>query len=188
MIRKIVTIIICIFLTLTIIPLTNIVLAGDEHNPEIEDSRGDVPFGCIDIVSAWFFEDVEDPDYVYTAIKLRNLQYKWILTGYTINWLYNGSIYCVFLTTWGKGNYNICTVIKDGASVQQIIGSCDLENSIVAIKIPKKTIGEPKPGDVLRTPYIFSTYSMLGAMLAPLTPLSDYAPNNLRGNSYIVQY
>ena len=188
MIKKIFIVVLGVLLTITILPITNFVLAGDEDNPEIEDNVGDCPIKNIDIVSAWFFEDSDDPDFVYVAIKVRDLQYTWIVTNYVMYWYYNSTLYFSLLSTWGQGSNSICSIIENGVLLQQIAGSCDLENDVIAMKIPKNAIGDPSPGDLLIRPYAFSRFTMFGGILGPLSPLSDYAPNNRQGKNYVIQY
>ena len=188
MIKKIFTIFICVLLTITILPKTNIVLAGDKDNPEIEDNMGDCPIRAIDIISAWFFEDPQDPDFLYTAIKVRDLKYTWIVTNYVMYWYYNSTLYFSLLSTWGQGSNSLCSIVENGVLLQQIAGSCDLENDVIAMKIPKNVIGDPSPSDLLIRPYAFSRFSMFGGILGPLSPLSDYAPNNRQGKNYNIQY
>jgi hypothetical protein len=81
--RKIIGIFICVLLIGTILPLTAI--AGDEENPEIEDGRNDItgPFSSfippvffedIDIISAWFFENDDQPEYLSVSLKVSKLK------------------------------------------------------------------------------------------------------------------
>ena len=190
MIKKNYTIVVCILFTTMILPWTHIVLAGDEDNPEIEDESGDVPFRFIDIISAWFFEDSEDPDYLYVAIKVRNLQYKQIITGYNFIWTSNGTQYSSLLITWSRGENSIYFSGVLGGALSHIAGSCDLLNDIIAMKIPKNKIGAVNAGDVLSRPFVYAIFSPFGGLLGsfPLNPLADYAPNNLQGKKYIIQY
>jgi hypothetical protein len=187
-IRDIFIIVLCVLITITIFPQTNIVLAGDEENPEIEDNIGDCPIKTIDIVSAWFFEDSKDPNFLYVAIKVRDLQYKWIITNYVMYWYFNSTLYFSLLSTWGQGSNSICSIVENGVLLQQIAGSCDLENDVIAMKIPKNLIGDPSPGDLLIRPFAFSRFTMFGGILGPLSPLADYAPNNRQGKNYVIQY
>jgi hypothetical protein len=187
-IKKIAIAVLCLLMTITIFPKTDIVRAGDEDNPEIEDSVGDCPIKNIDIVSAWFFEDSEDPDFLYVAIKVRDLQYTWIITNYVMYWYYNSTLYFSLLSTWGQGSNSICSIVENGVLLQQIGGSCDLKNDIIAMKIPKNVIGDPSPGDLLLRPYAFGRFTMYGGILGPLSPLADFAPNNRQGKNYVIQY
>ena len=92
--EKFIIILICIVFFVSIISLN--VIAGDEENPEIIDNEDDwfgsfinhpirynifhaiglLPmesFDFLDIKSAWFFEKSNEPDYLYTSLKLKNL-------------------------------------------------------------------------------------------------------------------
>ena len=190
MIKKFVTIFLCILLTIPILPLADRAIAKDKDNPEIEDDSGDVLFGCIDILSAWFYEDPDDTDFLYTAIKVKNLEYKLITTQYAIYWTYNRTIYFSFLSTSNKGSNSMCFICDISGNLNHIAGSCDLENDVIALKIPKKIIGNPQPDDVLIRPYAFSMFSLFGGILAQfgIYFFSDYAPDNRQGKDYIIQY
>jgi hypothetical protein len=190
MIKKVITIFLCAFLTIPIFPLTNRVLAGDKDNPEIEDDSGDVLFSCIDILSAWFYEDPNDADFLYAAIEIKNLQYKIIPTQYAIYWTYNRTLYFSFLSTSNKGINSMCFICDISGNLNHIAGSCDLENDIIAMKIPKNLIGNPQPEDLLIRPYAFSIFSLFGGILAQfgIFFLSDYAPDNRQGKNYMIQY
>ena len=188
LIKKIFIVVLCVLMTITIFPKTNIALAGDEDNPEIEDNMGDCPIKNIDIVSAWFFEDSLDPDFLYVVIKVRDLQYTWITTNYVMYWYYNSTLYFSLLSTWGQGSNSICSIVENGVLLQQIAGSCDLKNDAISMKIPKNVIGDPSPGDSLIRPYASSRFTMFGGILGPLSPLADYAPNNRQGKNYVIQY
>ena len=41
------------------------VFAGDEENPEIEDETGDDVIDYLDIISAWFYEDAQQQEYLF---------------------------------------------------------------------------------------------------------------------------
>jgi hypothetical protein len=64
--KKIVGIFICTLLITTILPITGTILAGDEEDPEIVDEPDDDVFDYLDIISAWFYEKEEEPDYLFT--------------------------------------------------------------------------------------------------------------------------
>jgi hypothetical protein len=166
------------------------VAAKDKENPEMEDSSGDCPLGFIDIISAWFYEDPEDAKYLYAAIQVRHLEYKMILTGYTIFWEYDGTLYNLLGITWGRGSNVIFFAGILGGNLHNVAGSFDLEHDIIAMKIPKKVIGDPEPGDALNRPYAHTIFTPIANLLEPfhLYWLSDYAPDNLRGKNYIIQY
>jgi hypothetical protein len=190
MIKKVsiffISLLLCIII---ILPNTVLTIAGDEDNPEIEDAVRDVPFGFIDIVSAWFYEDAKEPEYLYIAIKVRNLQYRSIMTIYYLGWRSNRTDYVSYFSTSGRGKYCMCFA-GQMEYTNPIFGSCDLENNIIAMKIPKREIGDPKEGDTLRNPLAMCMYSSFAAILMNLNIYSfiDYAPNNGYGDDYVIQF
>jgi hypothetical protein len=90
MIKKIFGIIICTLLITTILPLC--VNAGDKENPEIEDELEDTDLGLLDIESAWFYEKQEEPDILYTVLKIKELKENFNAV-YSIEWYYNNIEY-----------------------------------------------------------------------------------------------
>ena len=58
-----------VFVCMLILTTTFSVMAGDEINPEITDNEGDAR-NHLDIISAWFYEKMEKPDYLYIIIKI----------------------------------------------------------------------------------------------------------------------
>jgi hypothetical protein len=54
-------------------PLTLFANAGSEKNPELEDETGEC-LSCVDIMSAWFFEKPESPEYLYVKMKIKNIK------------------------------------------------------------------------------------------------------------------
>lgn len=62
MIEKIIGFFICMLIILTIIP--SCIVAGDKEDPEINDKSKDTIWKHFDILSAWFHEDANDPDYL----------------------------------------------------------------------------------------------------------------------------
>jgi hypothetical protein len=63
--KKIIGIFVCMLLISTILPITGTVFAGDEEDPEIVDEPEDDVFDYLDIISAWFYEKAEMPDYLF---------------------------------------------------------------------------------------------------------------------------
>jgi len=72
--KKIIGILICTLLISTILPITETVFAGDENDPEIKDEKGDTLLKHFDIVSAWFFENADETDFLFVSIKVNDLK------------------------------------------------------------------------------------------------------------------
>jgi hypothetical protein len=152
--KKIVGIIIFMLLTTTLLPIT--VLAGDEENPEITDVIGDART-YLDINKAWFYEDSSTPEMLYTTIKLTRPSTIPFKQHLVVSWEMNGERYASMLaigyspTQWlqyesiiGRGSFG------DPEPIVSIIqGSIDTTKGTVTFFVPKSTIGNPAPGDVL---------------------------------------
>lgn len=214
---KIVGLSICMLLITNVIACT--AMAGDENNPEIVDEENDCfgplvthplrlkflqlfgilpidSFACFDIVSAWFYEDSNEPDYLYAAVKLKDLTVIDQVAIYSLFWAYEGKDYVVGSHIWQNGEKTSCLV---GLSRWLTIGykpaevMYNFETNIVTLKFSKEFIGNPNPGDVL-------THTLAWAGLRfnfePLTLLfgsgelvKDGAPNNRTyGKDYSIQY
>ena len=61
--KKIITILIFMLLISSVLFTTCSVLAGDEENPEIVDEINDTDLLFLDIESAWFYEEITEPEY-----------------------------------------------------------------------------------------------------------------------------
>ena len=69
--RKIFTILICtLFITLSV---SMNVFAGSEEDPEILDEEDSAVFDHLDIISAWFYEKEEEQEFLFTALKLKEI-------------------------------------------------------------------------------------------------------------------
>jgi len=67
--KKIISIL-AIMLMITV-PFSITVLAGSEEDPEIVDEPDSEIVNYLDVISAWFFEKGEEPDYLFTALKMK---------------------------------------------------------------------------------------------------------------------
>jgi len=174
---KIGTIVICMLLITVVLPLS--ATAGSEENPEIEDyNDGDVDdvFGTFaripglfnffqligvfnidsydiaDIQSAWYYEDANEPDYLYTALKLKDISLIRQTQIYTVRWTYNEEKYSTSVHAYvlnGEHIYFVGGSSTSKGTREEIEGSFDVENNIVYFAISKHLIGNPQPGDVL---------------------------------------
>lgn len=145
----------------TIVPF--VILAGDENNPEIEDPEGDVLlfgmrpmpilgkfFKHIDIISAWFYENPDEPDILYTTLKVKEYKRSLLMAGYGIFWYYNDIVYgAISLFSRGE-DYMIGIQIQEGEFIPvDNFYTIDEEKNTVTYAIPKNLIGNPEPGDIL---------------------------------------
>ena len=207
--KRIFGILICTMLITTVFPITRPVIAGDEENPEIEDEFGDTLFLFIDILSGWFFEDPDEPNYLYTAIKIRNLKRSSIGGLYQLQWTYDDVIYASFVEIgyqgselpkgWRGGKYGHGSS-EDLFKMPTCGGSIDIETGIITWKILKSDLGNPRPGDVFFEPWckscFFGVFGIM-AFLRYIPFLRDLAPTKIDengisrfeyGKNYIIQY
>jgi len=186
------------------------ILAGDDENPEIIDTEGDA-FENIDVVSVWFWERPDKPEYLYICMKINDLTPFKIQQTFATFWEYTDVQYAcgffigIFKLDWyrfsageyvnrapgGGPNYN---TIEDGMY--------DIINGIITWEIPKEVIGNPEPGEVLTNTYsnAFQRLGLLGLIGFTRIILDkiilnrfgnnvwDYAPDEGYGLDYIIQY
>jgi hypothetical protein len=171
--KKIVGIFVCMLLITTILPIT--AMAGDENDPEITDNLNDQfgalvdhptrmrtrialtllqmnSFDFVDIHSAWFYENEFESDYLYAALKLKDLRIITQDAVYSVRWTFNGVAYCVWSHIYNKGQNISCQVGLDKRfpyGSQDADVTYDFDRDIVTFKMDKKYIGDPQPGNLL---------------------------------------
>ena len=211
--NKLIGIVLCMLLTTTLIP--SIVLAGDEKNPEITDTIGDArPY--LDIQKAWFYEDPNTPEMLYTTIQLTQPSIIPSKQHLVVLWEINGEHYASMLgvgyslTHWlayvsiiGRGTFGDPKPI-----ISDIQGTFNIANGTVTCIIPKSTIGNPKPGDVLTKTQsqCFERFGLWGRLgfyppfrytifdiLLQKYQVEDTAPDIVNGEvvygrNYVIQY
>ena len=213
--RKIIGIFVCMLLIATMLPI--ITMAGDEQNPEIVDETDDLfgifttnpkilnfftkskifnmeSFDFMDITSAWFYENPDKPDYLYTAIKLKNLEFINQRTIYAIHWVFEGKNYAVGVHVISNGEIlgffagETFGIFNRYGPYHDANGSFDLNNDIVIFEIPKNVIGNPEPGDILTKT---DAWTGLRFIFEPLTiPLGGEVAKDWAGygKDYVIQY
>jgi hypothetical protein len=150
------------------LPITNIVVAGDGENPEIEDPEGDVVFFLemfsgsfinkfckhIDIIKAWFFENPDEPEILYATLKVKEYKSSSLMIAYEILWYHNGVEYdaCTFIS---RNKDIIFSGLKiqggDAMHIENFFTINEEENTIT-FAIPKKLCGNLDSGDVISYP------------------------------------
>lgn len=190
----------------TILP--KIVIAGDEENPEIEDEiEGDI-VNYLNIISAWFYENEEQPDFLFVTLKLKEINKIPLKQHLTVHWEYNG-IPCSTMMAVGYQGFksvNYTAGWGHGFWFQEhfdvIDGDYDEETGIITMKIPKNIIRDPQKGDTLTNTYAltFQRFGFIGrlgfdrpiirSILYALSGQhrSDSAPNPRYGKDYVIQY
>ncbi|MCX6664077.1 MAG: hypothetical protein NTZ75_07505 [Euryarchaeota archaeon] len=203
---KMVSILVIMLLILTVLPLR--VLAGDENNPEVEDRILDVKlFGIFpfplqnnlkyaDIVSAWFHGNIENPDYLYVTLKIRELQEKTdgLEAIYDVEWTFNNNSYitCVHANPKGFGGFAIGKSIDgdhDFESWENCEGNFNVANNTITWIVPKETIGYPHTGNILTdiSPHTHLRFTDNSGL--PLWDLFKDLPWNAKSiKDYTIQY
>jgi hypothetical protein len=160
---KIVGLFVCMLLIALSFQIPATALFDDAH--EITDEEGDTRFDYVDVVWASFYENPDEPEYLYAALKISNLQDK-IGCVYAIHWYLDNVHYAVGIhngmmipyrefKSWGSDYYEKRSYI-DTWNDSLNSGSFDLQNSIISWKVHKSCIGSPQPGDVLTHSFVFT--------------------------------
>jgi hypothetical protein len=206
--KRIVGLFMCMLLITTTIPL--IVSAGDQDHPEIADTVGDAR-AYLDVKKVWFYEDPSSPEMLYTTIELtkpniipfkQHLVVLWQMKGeYYASMLvigYNLTQWLEFYSIIGRGQLG-----DPQPTSAAIKGTFDIANGTVTCVIPKSTIGNPAPGDMLTNTHseCFQRFRFWGRLgFAPFLrdyifdkllkkwQLEDFAPDSGYGSDYIIQY
>jgi hypothetical protein len=203
--KIIVGILICMLLITTILP--TFASAGDSENPEVEDRILDVKlFGIIpfllqkivkysDIISAWFYEEQEDSEYLYVSMKVRDLQERTDLEAiYVVSWVCNFDSYSASVHV----NPNGITPLFAGKNDEEgndyvekveCDGSFNLEEQIITWKVPKDIIGNPQIGTKLTDIHPHTHLRFRDDSNLPHMDLfKDLAWNAKSTKDYVIQY
>ena len=187
---------ICVVLLVAISPMASIARYDD---PEITDEEGDTRFSYVDIVWGSFYEESNEPEYLFVALKIADLKDK-IGTVYAVHWYYNGVHYDVgfhngimiphqVFKHWSCNYYNKRGNPIDTWNDSYNSGSFDLDTGIITWKILKNCVGDPQPGDSLTTPYGFSAQRISKLGLIPFWFLFEsFADGTPYGTDYIIQF
>ena len=204
--KKIISIIISMLFFFTI--LSTNVFAGSEEDPEITDEEEDDVKDYLDIISAWFYENEDQPDYLYTALKLKNIDTTETKQHLVVSWELNGvhcsaGLYIGYDEDWWfayQAGYGHGFWFQE--HYQDIEGWFDEETGIITCKTPKSIIQNPQKGDVLTntSALAFQRFGFIGRLgfdrwlihslifLITGQSASDFAPNEEVGRDYIIQY
>jgi len=164
---------------------------------EITDIIGDTNLGLLDIESAWFYEKQDEPEYLFTALKIKDLKESFNAV-FSIRWMYNNEEYVSGLDTFFYREKVFRCGLPQRASYRQwknmpeCEGNLDLEKGIITWRILKSNIGNPVKGDII---------TKTRANAVPGFPISflyfftgrdyrDFAPDKFGeyGLNYIIQY
>ena len=195
MIKKIIVIFTCLLFLTTTLSINGI--AGSKEGAEITDIIGDTDLGLLDIESAWFYKNPDEPEYLFTALKIKDLKESFNAV-FSIRWKYNGEEYVSGLDTFFyREKVFRCglpqrATYRQWKSMPECEGTLDTESGIITWKILKSNIGNPVKGDVL---------TQTRANAVPGFPISflyfftgrdyrDFAPDKFGeyGLNYVIQY
>lgn len=214
--KKIISIFFCMLLATSIFSMTFIVIAGDEENPEIVDEEDDLfgtfiifptlfkiftklkifdiySYDFMDIKSAWFYENHDKPDHLFTAIKLKDLVFINQRAIYAMRWIFNDVMYASAVHIYSNGNniWSVAGIVlipyRKGIYTE-IDCSIDINDSIIRFEIPKNLIGNPEAGDVLTNT---DAWTGLRFIFEPFTyPFGGEVAkdHSYYGEDYIVQF
>lgn len=218
--RKTIGLVICLLLMSTIIPV--IVIAGDENDPEITDTVDDQfgalvdhpyrirtwiarvllqvdTFDFIDIDSAWFYEDENEPDFLYTTLKIKDLTTNPHRAIYSVHFTCNGKPYTVGSHLCDYALNASCFVGLDkrlNCKWYDAEATYDFDTDIVTFKLNKEYIGNPQPGDLLTKTFawtalrfnneLFSLFFSDGELIKDAAPFLE--SNEDYGDNYEIKY
>ena len=191
---KIIGIFVCVLLIANIVPVT--VMAGDEENPEIIDELNDTDLDKLDINSVWFYEKLNDPEYLFISMKIENLNEK-ISAVFSVTWFYNDIKYVSGLDisfyrekVFRSGLYQRATH-RQWLSMPECEGTYDVDTNIITWKILKENIGNPQKDGVLTKTRASAVLGFpLNFLLFLFVDYRDFAPSIVTeyGKDYIINY
>ena len=156
----------------------------------------DTDLGLLDIESAWFYEDTSEPEYLYIALKIKELKENFNAV-FSIRWTYDNVKYVAGLDTFfykskvfRSGLYQKGTYWQ-WKSMPECKGTFDQESNIITWKIQKSFIGDPKEGDILTNTKANAVPGFpLSFILFFIHDYRDFAPNDYDdfGQDYIIEY
>jgi len=192
--RRLIGIFVCMLLISNIIPV--MVMAGDEENPEIIDELYDTDLYTLDINSVWFYEKLNDPEYLFISMKIENLNEK-ISAVFSVTWFYNDIKYVFGLDisfyrekVFRSGLYLRATH-RQWLSMPECEGTYDVDTNIITWKILKENIGNPLKDSVLTKTRASAVLGFpLNFLLFLFVDYRDFAPSIVTeyGKDYIINY
>ena len=192
--RKLIGIFVCMLLISNII--TVMVMAGDEENPEIIDELYDTDLYTLDINSVWFYEKLNDPEYLFISMKIENLNEK-ISAVFSVTWFFNDIKYVSGLDisfyrekVFRSGLYQRATH-RQWLSMPECEGTYDVDTNVITWKILKENIGNPQKDGVLTKTRASAVLGFpLNFLLFLFVDYRDFAPSIVTeyGKDYIINY
>ena len=198
--------IVSFFISFLLLSLTFSVVSADD--PNIVDEEDNL-FDYIDAVAGWFYENEDEPDYLFVSMQLVDLT-DHIGTVYAIHWEYEGLHYDVGLhngifiprvneKNWGCHYYERNPLLfwreRHVSTWDETTNSgvFDVDDDTITWKIHKDCIGDPQPGEALTDSYIFTAHRISKVGLIPVFfipfsfELSDSTPSS-ESQDYVIKY
>lgn len=205
--RKRIESLFCIQMLLLLAILPVCTLAGDPENPEIEDNSETDVFPYLDVLSAWFFEKEEEPGFLYTSMKLVQINSNRLKQHLTIHWEHKG-VECAAAMFIGYGDpwFAFEAGYGHGFWFQEhyvtVSGVYNVTTGIYTCKIPKEIINNPQKGDVLTSTYAltFQRFGFIGRLgfdriflpsfifMLSHKQIHDRGPDTAYGKEYTIQF
>jgi len=195
---------ICCFVVVGLIP--QIVNAGDPTNPEITDPKNDVLlFGQfslpianrmlkhIDIISAWFSEKSDEPNFLYITLQLQDVKKIRLMGIYAVDWYYEEIEYAI-ITIFEHGKVTTAVQIQGTENIAlEDSYQIDEEQNTITWTIPKEAIGDVTAGDTLNSPVAVGGLRFYSDILANLM-MKRFGCNAIgidiseEGKDYVILY
>jgi hypothetical protein len=158
-------------------------------------------YNFLDIKSAWFYEESDEPDYLFASIKLNDLEEISQRAVYSIHWKFNDVKYAVGSHIYNNGlnissfigfdkHFGIFCKFKDAEC------NYDFENDIITFKIKKEYAGNLQKGDILTNTWAWTAlrfnYEPMTILFSNGELVKDAAPfiesSKDYGRDYTIQY
>lgn len=162
--------------------MPQVVNAGDQTNPEVTDPEKDVLlfgqlmlpfvnrlFDHVDVLSAWFSENPDEPTLLYVTLKLQDVRPMKLMGIYGVVWYRDGLEQAV-ITMFKHGRENMSGVQLQETNFTSLkdLYTIDEKEHTITWAIPKEFIGDPKPGDTLTSPVATAAVRFASDTLANL--------------------
>ena len=154
-------------------------------------------------MSAWFYEDPDEPEYLFTVLKINDLKNSWMGGLYGVFWKFNGNLFTSLIGLGLQSSPILPLVGRSSKYLEPYPGmeyinnmpTCDFnidkDSMIITWKILKNNIGNPEQGDVLydteAQSCFFSNFGLM-SFLRYFSMFQDLAPFGGYGANYTIQY
>jgi hypothetical protein len=183
-------------------------IAGDPDNPELEDRKFDVRllgllpifpqsyFENIDVISAWFYEEHDTPDYLYVSLKIRNLESRTdsMQATYVVSWIFNNHRFSTISHVFPDAisGFEVARSMDGDDDLDECIycdGVFDDDNNIITWIVPKDWIGNLRSGDEIYSPSAHAIFRFTtDSGLPRLDFFKDLSNNAKTKKDYTVLY